>query len=210
MPDNTAHNKRELRLRRLWPNESEDETACPPFGTEIQAGDWRDVVPDEPVFRRPAPPDSLFHPLHAAMLQSVYMHMSAQHEANFPQLAQNLAELRSKLKPSFKAVIGGESVPFEGVEAKFDALVKAWRQDTMLLSDQVSILTHPSYYAIIGMGREALPFIFKDLARGGGSWFVALSAITQENPVSDTSIHDARRMREDWLAWGRVHGYLRS
>jgi hypothetical protein len=193
----------------LWAIGPEEVVGCPPFGTEIQTGDWRDLVPDEPIFQRPAEPESLF-PLYTTLLDAVYKHMSAKLAVNAAELAEDLAEINSRLKPSFRAVIGGESVPFEGAGAKFDALVKAWRQDILPLSNQTAILTHPSYYAIIGMGREALPFIFRDLVRGGGSWFVALNAITQENPAAEQNVNDARRMRDDWLAWGRTHGYVRS
>lgn len=210
MPDNTAERKRKQRLHALWPNESEDEPRCPSFGIEMQAGHWFDVIPDEPVFRPSAPSASLFHPLQGALRRTVHMHVWTTFEAGAAQLAQNLVELGNKLDPRFRAVIGGESTSVEGAGAKFDALVKAWRRDTLAVSDQTAILTHPSYYAIIGMGREALPFIFRDLERGGGAWFVALHAITQENPVTEQNVNDARGMREDWLAWGRAHGYVGS
>lgn len=90
----------------------------------------------------------------------------------------------------------------------FDQFLAEWTRDTAVTSDAVAILTHPAYYRIIALGRQVLPLIFKDLASGGGPWFVALEAITLENPVQPEHAHDARLMRRDWLDWGRTHGYF--
>src|SRR5665213_588975 len=82
-------------------------------------------------------------------------------------------------KPTiYHAIISGRANTFETAEAKFNSLLSVWRQDVAPISNQVTVLMHPAHYAIIGMGRDALPFIFKDLANGGGPWFVALQAIT--------------------------------
>jgi len=109
-----------------------------------------------------------------------------------------------------RTLINGETIEFDRLEEKFNALVRWWRRDTLPISNQVKILMHPAHFAIIGIGREALPYIFMDLAAGGGPWFAALEAITQEDPIPAKDAKDASRMREDWLAWGRSHDYLGS
>lgn len=95
------------------------------------------------------------------------------------------------------------------VSATFARLRDRWAQDTLLSSDIVQTITHPAYYSIIGLGREALPYIFEDLQNGGGPWFVALQAITREDLLTPENANDARKLRDAWLQWGIAHGYLR-
>ena len=63
---------------------------------------------------------------------------------------------------------------------------------------------HPAYQKIIGMGKDALPFIFRELATSGGDWIWALEMIVRkENPASGKAkFKDAK---EAWLNWGREH-----
>ena len=65
----------------------------------------------------------------------------------------------------------------------------------------------PAYQQIIGLGREALPLILRELEAGRvDHWFWALFAITGENPV--TPAHEGRldEMALDWLSWARRTG----
>ncbi len=78
----------------------------------------------------------------------------------------------------------------------------------MMESDQSRILNHPAYFRLIGLGLQALPLIFRDLSAGGGPWFVALEAITGENPVPPEHTKNIRTMRQDWLDWAKARGYL--
>jgi hypothetical protein len=96
----------------------------------------------------------------------------------------------------------------ENVASMFCRLRDEWARDTLMSSDGTAIVTHPAYYGIIGLGPDALPYIFEDLQNGGGPWFVALQAITHTDLTSHENAVDARKLREDWLAWGRRHGYV--
>jgi len=106
-----------------------------------------------------------------------------------------------------KPPAGIENVSDE-VSDLFRRLLSDWARDTMMSSDSVAILMHRAHYGIIGIGPPALPLIFKDLAEGGGPWFVALQAITHRNLTSPENANDVRKLREDWLEWGRANGYL--
>jgi len=67
---------------------------------------------------------------------------------------------------------------------------------------------HPSYQRIIGMGRDALPLILKEMKVNPGHWFWALDAITQgeENPAKDCeSITEAACA---WIKWGEDRNLL--
>jgi len=60
------------------------------------------------------------------------------------------------------------------------------------------------------LGPQVLPFIFADLAAGGGPWFVALESITHEDPIALEHRMSAKKMRADWIKWGIEHGYVRA
>jgi hypothetical protein len=93
------------------------------------------------------------------------------------------------------------------LEAEFKAQVDKWRRDTLHKSSLTRMVLHPSYLRIVGMGREVLPLLFKELNERPDHWLVALSAITGNDPAPENSTFGEAVTA--WLAWGRKHGYLR-
>jgi hypothetical protein len=91
---------------------------------------------------------------------------------------------------------------------RFNQLVRSWKRETRHISSMTKTIMHPAYQAIIGMGRQALPFIFEELEHHGGHWFWALYAITQEDPARGSD--DFAEAARAWLKWGRSNGYLQS
>jgi hypothetical protein len=89
----------------------------------------------------------------------------------------------------------------------FKQLADTWHDETGGLSSPSQIAAHPAYQRIIGMGEQALPFIFEDLRERGGQWYVALRTITGASPVSPKASGRVRVVREVWLQWSREHGY---
>src|ERR1700733_8715969 len=51
------------------------------------------------------------------------------------------------------------------LEKEFNELAAQWYQETRKLSLANQIVLHPAYQKIIGMGRDALPFIFRELKK---------------------------------------------
>ena len=96
----------------------------------------------------------------------------------------------------------------EKLRARFQRLAAQWRDETELLSSTTAKAMHPAYQQIIGLGPEALPLIFKELAEKPGHWFWALRSITGEDPVPLADAGNVRRMAGAWLDWGRAHGYI--
>lgn len=91
----------------------------------------------------------------------------------------------------------------------FSRLAEAWQQATALVSSINEKSMHPAYQQIIGMGNEALPLIFRELANGEPDhWFWALRAITGEDPVSPEHRGDIDAMTRAWLQWARKKHYL--
>jgi len=103
-----------------------------------------------------------------------------------------------------------EAAVSPGVERDFDRLLQEWYLETIKSSNPDDITTRLSYYQIVALGEPVLPLIFRELARGTGFLFLALRAITRQNPVKPEHVGRRREMTEDWLNWGREHGYIKS
>ncbi len=118
-------------------------------------------------------------------------------------LLQQQAEERAQEKSK-------ETVP--ELEEEFRALADQWRAETMHLSSTTEKAMNFAYKQIIGMGKEVLPLILRELQLRGGHWFWALSVITRgrENPVRPEDRGNVRRMAQAWLDWGRQKGYLQG
>ncbi|PWU17474.1 MAG: hypothetical protein C5B50_11285 [Verrucomicrobia bacterium] len=92
------------------------------------------------------------------------------------------------------------------LEQEFNELAGQWYRETRKLSSTPQIVLHPAYQKIIGMGKEALPLILKELERTRGHWLWALAMITRQDHAKP-----GQRFREavdSWLAWGRQMGYI--
>lgn len=95
---------------------------------------------------------------------------------------------------------------------RFQALVQQWREERggRSLHSQIAIL--PSYQHILGMGPGAIPFILAELESEGNApdhiWFLALAAITHDNPVPPNSRGKLLEMAKAWIEWGKIKGYV--
>jgi hypothetical protein len=97
------------------------------------------------------------------------------------------------------------------LEDDFKRAVAKWREDTENTSSFTAIIAHPSYQRIIDLGRRGepvVPLILRDLKESGGFWAPALQSITNENPVAEKHIGNAKKVRSDWLEWGKSRGLL--
>ena len=94
-----------------------------------------------------------------------------------------------------------------GIAKEFQKLAAQWKKDTLDMSSLSDIFMHSAYLAIIGMGRKAVPFIINELRVEPHHWFVALAAITQQNPVLPDDDGDIVEMTRVWLAWLDENGY---
>ena len=94
------------------------------------------------------------------------------------------------------------------LEDTFNELSEKWRCETHFLSATDDIVLHPAYQSIIGMGREVIPLLLRELQRKPSHWFWALRSITREDPVRPEDAGNIRKMTEAWLNWGRERGYF--
>jgi hypothetical protein len=95
-----------------------------------------------------------------------------------------------------------EKETLETLEHEFNQLAEQWRNETGMASFVRQKAMHPAYQKMIGMGKDALPFIFRELKERGGDWLWALEAIArpQINPaLGTTNFKDAVSA---WVKWG--------
>ncbi len=101
-----------------------------------------------------------------------------------------------------------EEVPRERtIKEKFDRLAKEWKEQRGPHSSSAKLAMHPAYQKIIGMGPEVVPLILRELQTDLDSWFWALCAITDADPVKDEDRGNGKAMAKAWLEWGRLQGY---
>ncbi len=94
------------------------------------------------------------------------------------------------------------------IEADFQRLATEWKQETAHLSSPEMIAAHRAYQEIIGMGKNAIPFILRDLEDSPSQWFWALRSIVGESPVRPEDRGDVDAMAAAWLEWGRRNLYI--
>ena len=92
--------------------------------------------------------------------------------------------------------------------SEYDALSKQLQRDQGVLSSAQLSASHAAYLRVIGMGERAIPLILEDLQKKPEHWFVALYAITGENPVPEESRGRLDKMADAWVAWGQQNGYI--
>lgn len=96
----------------------------------------------------------------------------------------------------------------QSAHERFQILKDDWKAKTRHLANVGQISLVFSYQSIIGMGREVVPLILKELEKEPDHWFWALEAITGENPVSSEMAGDLEASTTAWLQWGRQNGLL--
>jgi hypothetical protein len=103
-----------------------------------------------------------------------------------------------------------DTITFIPDEFLFQSYVTLWRDERGFSSSSTQIAACPSYQRIIGMGRRALPLIFRQLKSEGDkpeNWFWALRAITGKDPVPNDLRGNRREIAKIWLRWGEQNGY---
>jgi hypothetical protein len=90
---------------------------------------------------------------------------------------------------------------------KFDRLKNSWLREIEPAHKLHEIFLLPSYQKIIGMGKQAVPFLFHELRTTPNWWFYALSMILEIDPTSAVSQGNLTKLTAEWLAWAKEYGY---
>jgi hypothetical protein len=108
------------------------------------------------------------------------------------------------LAPSESATLDSLSDP---IEQKFIRLRDDWKSQRSPASSTIKLVMHPAYQTIIGMGSPVVPLLLRELETNLDSWFWALRAITEADPVSEADRGDGQAMAKAWLEWGKKQSY---
>lgn len=137
------------------------------------------------------------------------------YKCEFSDLIDNLSKL-----PKARVLLGGDVLILNrnnvihgvsktvSISKIFEKCLAQWKQETRVSSSMHQIVLNKAYQRIIGLGMDALPFIFVEYQNNGGHWHNALEAITGENPVLEDSIGRAGKIRDAWINWAKEKGYL--
>jgi hypothetical protein len=87
-------------------------------------------------------------------------------------------------------------------DTRFDTLAQSWHDETRFHSSLHKKYLHPSYQAIIGMGRQGIPFVLRALRDRPDRWFHALIFMNGGVDVAKDA-NDFESAREIWLKWGQ-------
>lgn len=109
-------------------------------------------------------------------------------------------------KKKFKQIVN-QTVKKLELEKKFLNLAAQWRQETYTVSSTTALANHPAYQEIIAMGEPVIPLLLRELEKKSGQWFMALKAISKQNPVPPELKGKTQEMTTAWLKWGREKGY---
>ncbi|NES17570.1 MAG: hypothetical protein F6K41_01110 [Symploca sp. SIO3E6] len=96
-------------------------------------------------------------------------------------------------------------ITFDKIE-RFHELASRWHNETCGLSSITKKITNLNYLKIIAMGKAVVPLILYSLAQQPDHWFVALKALTDQDPTSPKSSFE--EAVEAWLSWGRQEGLI--
>lgn len=94
------------------------------------------------------------------------------------------------------------------LEQEFRGLAERWHVETDVLSSTTEIVSNFNYYRIIALGKDVIPLILQELQENGGQWYLALRALTNENPVNPEDVGNIKNMKKAWLDWGKAHGLI--
>lgn len=98
------------------------------------------------------------------------------------------------------------------LEERFQEQANKWEQETAHLSSPLQRMMHPSYQAILGMGAERkwdlVRLLLLDMRQNHRDWLLALSYLTQANPINPKDAGKTDKLVNAWLNWGKEQGLL--
>lgn len=100
------------------------------------------------------------------------------------------------------------------LEQRFIEQANKWQRETEHLSSPLQRMMHSSYQAILGMGAEhkqdIVRLMLRDMQTTRRDWLLALSYLTQANPVNPKDAGKIDKLIATWVKWGKEQGLLHS
>jgi hypothetical protein len=92
---------------------------------------------------------------------------------------------------------------------QFIRLAVAWTQATGAMSSWSQKSEHETYKQILALGPAVIPDILRWLQQGGpGHWGHALALLTGERPKKVREAATVTELRQAWIDWGFLRGFL--
>ncbi|MCE9669295.1 hypothetical protein LY474_15905 [Myxococcus stipitatus] len=94
------------------------------------------------------------------------------------------------------------------VATRFEALAARWEQhcaDHREASNPYVFLEHPSFDALVALGRGAVPLIIERYRHGSVFWGAALRRITGITTFGEGVVGNLDQTRRSWLKWWDEH-----
>jgi uncharacterized protein YukE len=91
--------------------------------------------------------------------------------------------------------------PASDVEAQFNELAQQWYRETRMLSFINQKIMHPAHKRIVRLGREALPFILREVKNKRGDWFWTLGMLVDDDQNPPKGIPNYKQASEAWMEW---------
>jgi len=87
------------------------------------------------------------------------------------------------------------------LDDELSALAREWKAARGASSSSLKAAMHPAYQTIIEKGSAAVPFLLRQLEERPDHWFLALMAITGQDPVAPEQHGYLSQMAAAWLDW---------
>jgi hypothetical protein len=143
-----------------------------------------------------------------------YVDTREMHRRTRRYYVQHIADRRQRacLQALVRALTVPESAAIPSLEQRFHEQAEKWDRETAHLSSPLQRMSHPSYQSILGMGAEdkqsVVRFLLRDLKKNGRDWFLALSYLTQENPIDPKDSGQTEKLIRSWVRWGEERGLI--
>ncbi len=133
-------------------------------------------------------------------------------KSNYPEKSRHSDEIERLMdylvvrrQVAHKPIAAKERVETENIQQEFSRLAEQWYLDTLVSSDYLEKILHPAYQRIIGLGKDVIPLILRELQDMPSDWFWALRALTKEgeDPVKPEHAGQPEEMAKDWITWGK-------
>jgi hypothetical protein len=122
--------------------------------------------------------------------------------------SQRVLVWKKQVVLSLSRVSSGTTWEETVLNQEFRSLADAWYAETAFESSLTKMTMNLNYLRAISLGKPVVPLILRELERKPAPWFLALKAITGEDPVSDRFAGDFKVMAETWIEWGKERGLI--
>lgn len=116
---------------------------------------------------------------------------------SLPQVIHQIGDLLNKYESNASQI-----------ETEFTTLAETWYRETLHSSQYLDKILHPAYQRIIGLGKDVIPFVLRELQEQPFEWFWALRALTGEDPTTPEQTGKRDEMARAWLNWGKENSYI--